>query len=262
VATFGSIQLSPFGGDYGQNGYNYYPSSIIYNRATLSENGVVSSISVWFRNDSEETIGLQFGIYSDNGGTPQTLLCSTNFTNVLVSTTAQWYTLNLQTPTLLPSGTYWISYVFNNSIFGNLFTGVALYSSDLRFYDTNPTTRYSALPNPAEVDNIYTNGFGIYATYTLAPVAPTADFSATPLYGRVPLTVQFTDLSTESPTSWLWDFGDGSSSTEQNPTHVYRSGGAKTVVLTATNAVGSDSETKAGYINVVSPANSRFWYKP
>lgn len=64
--------------------------------------------------------------------------------------------------------------------------------------------------------------------------------------------VQFTDQST-SPTaivSWVWDFGDGNSSTLQNPSHVYASAGTYTVILTANNGAGSQDEVKTGYILV------------
>ena len=74
-----------------------------------------------------------------------------------------------------------------------------------------------------------------------------ADFSGTPLSGLEPLTVQFTDLSTETPTSWLWDFGDTTSSILQNPENIY-SEGTYTVSLTATNDDGSDEEIKTDYI--------------
>lgn len=63
-------------------------------------------------------------------------------------------------------------------------------------------------------------------------------------------TVQFTDTSTNSPTSWLWNFGDSTTSTAQNPTKTYSTPGTYTVTLTATNAGGSDGETKTGYIVV------------
>lgn len=63
-------------------------------------------------------------------------------------------------------------------------------------------------------------------------------------------TVQFTDTSTGSPTSWLWNFGDATTSTSQNPTKTYSTPGTYTVTLTATNAGGSDGETKTGYIVV------------
>ncbi len=52
--------------------------------------------------------------------------------------------------------------------------------------------------------------------------------------------VQFTDASTNMPASWMWDFGDGNSSTEQNPTHTYMASGNYTVCLTATNSGGSN----------------------
>jgi PKD repeat protein len=80
---------------------------------------------------------------------------------------------------------------------------------------------------------------------------PVADFSGSPTAGNAPLTVDFTDLSAGSPTSWSWDFGDGvGTSTAQNPSYTYTSDGVYTVELTATNAHGSDTETKAGYITV------------
>jgi len=63
-------------------------------------------------------------------------------------------------------------------------------------------------------------------------------------------TVSFTDQSTNQPVSWLWDFGDGNSSTSQNPVHTYTANGAYTVQLTATNATGSGEETKTSYIEV------------
>ncbi len=63
-------------------------------------------------------------------------------------------------------------------------------------------------------------------------------------------TVQFTDISTNTPTSWLWNFGDATTSTLQNPTKTYSTPGTYTVTLTATNAGGSDGETKTGLIVV------------
>ncbi len=63
-------------------------------------------------------------------------------------------------------------------------------------------------------------------------------------------TVNFTDNTTNSPTSWSWNFGDLSTSTQQNPSHVYSTAGTYTVTLTATNASGTDTETKTDYITV------------
>ncbi|HEY7543447.1 MAG TPA: PKD domain-containing protein, partial [Blastocatellia bacterium] len=81
------------------------------------------------------------------------------------------------------------------------------------------------------------------------PQPPVADFSASPVSGNVPLTVQFTDMSTNA-TGWQWDFGDGSGATQKNPSHTYQSAGSYTVRLTASNATGQSIKTKTGYITV------------
>ena len=94
-----------------------------------------------------------------------------------------------------------------------------------------------------------------YITVTTPPPppAPTANFAGTPTSGDYPLAVAFTDQSTDSPTSWSWTFGDGGTSTAQNPNHTYTAAGSYTVALTATNATGSDVNTKTNYITVTEP---------
>jgi PKD repeat protein len=86
--------------------------------------------------------------------------------------------------------------------------------------------------------------------------APVADFEGAPLSGVAPLEVSFTDLSTNTPESWNWDFGDGGTSTLQNPTHTYNAAGTYTVALTATNGNGSDTKTKTDYITVTSQSQT------
>lgn len=88
-----------------------------------------------------------------------------------------------------------------------------------------------------------------YITVTI-PTAPVADFVADDTDVTIPTTVNFTDLSTNKPTSWLWDFGDGETSVEQNPAHTYDTFSTYGVTLTAMNEGGSDSEIKTGYITV------------
>jgi PKD repeat protein len=83
-------------------------------------------------------------------------------------------------------------------------------------------------------------------------VSPVANFTGTPSSGTAPLTVAFTDSSTNTPTSWSWSFGDGSTSTSQNPSHTYTSAGTYTVALTATNSAGSSTFTRTNYITVSS----------
>jgi len=80
--------------------------------------------------------------------------------------------------------------------------------------------------------------------YPGGDLPPVADFSGNPTSGSKPLTVSFTDLSTNNPTSWSWTFGDGGTSPVQHPSHTYNDAASYTVSLTASNAAGSDTETK------------------
>jgi len=67
--------------------------------------------------------------------------------------------------------------------------------------------------------------------------------------------IQFTDQSTNNPTHWLWDFGDGTISTQQNPLHYYQSNGTYTVKLKAWNIFGADSLVRTNYITVNMPSS-------
>jgi PKD repeat protein len=93
-------------------------------------------------------------------------------------------------------------------------------------------------------------------TVTCPGGAPIAAFTGSPTSGSFPLTVNFTDQSSNGPTSWSWNFGDTGTSTAQNPSHVYNTAGSFTVTLTVTNAGGSDQEVKTGYITVTDPSQT------
>lgn len=66
-----------------------------------------------------------------------------------------------------------------------------------------------------------------------------------------PMTVQFNDKSHGNPTSWIWDFGDGTTSTEQNPTHTYNKAGTYEVKLTVSNSGGSDETISYITVNTI-----------
>ncbi|AKB43802.1 PKD domain-containing protein [Methanosarcina vacuolata] len=93
-------------------------------------------------------------------------------------------------------------------------------------------------------------------------VLPVANFSAKPTEGKAPLTVAFTDTSTGDPTKWKWDFGDGTTSIQQNPKHKYSKAGNYTVALTVSNAAGSNTVTKDGYIQVIEKPVANFSASP
>lgn len=85
-----------------------------------------------------------------------------------------------------------------------------------------------------------------------------AAFSATPVSGTAPLTVQFTDESqpgSEAIASYSWNFGDGGTSTDASPAHIYGAAGTYSVTLTVSAPGGSDSETKTGLITVSADPN-------
>ncbi len=102
-------------------------------------------------------------------------------------------------------------------------------------------------PSKGYIDDVRMSG-------TAAP--PVAEFSGTPLSGQAPLDVDFTDLSTGTVTSWAWGFGDGGSSTQQNPSHTYTSAGSYNVLFTATGPGGNNAELKSAYVTVTEAAPS------
>ncbi len=80
--------------------------------------------------------------------------------------------------------------------------------------------------------------------------APEASFSANPVSGASSLAVTFIDQSTNKPQSWTWDFGDGTTSNEHNPSHSYNLVGTYSVILTTANSKGSNSLSRTALIKV------------
>jgi Zn-dependent metalloprotease len=95
-------------------------------------------------------------------------------------------------------------------------------------------------------------GFALSWTCTSSVSPPIAQYTADVTSSCTGI-IQFTDQSTNTPTSWLWNFGDSQTSTAQNPSHTYTASGTYTVTLTATNTYGSDQEIKTNYITISLP---------
>jgi PKD domain len=96
-------------------------------------------------------------------------------------------------------------------------------------------------------DDLEKSSYFIYQPFLTQPhpnTPPFADFIANPTSGKNGLNVIFTDQSSGIVTSRLWDFGDGGTSTEENPSHTYASAGTFTVSLTVVSLGGSDTEIK------------------
>ncbi|AKB20051.1 MULTISPECIES: disaggregatase related repeat-containing protein [unclassified Methanosarcina] len=134
---------------------------------------------------------------------------------------------------------------------GNSYT-----NSEVKIQNNNLINVYSSSPGSEitikNIQDASVSGNQIFdAQVSKVPVAA---FSASPISGNAPLDVTFTDSSTGSPTAWNWNFGDGTSSTEKSPTHTYSTAGNYTVILTASNAAGSNTVT--GIVHVKPPEDS------
>lgn len=86
----------------------------------------------------------------------------------------------------------------------------------------------------------------------------TADFSSSISQGCAPQLVKFNDLSSPAPASWLWDFGNGATSTLQNPSTVYTQPGVYAVTLTVNGPGGSASVTRNAFITIFTSPSADF----
>ncbi len=126
----------------------------------------------------------------------------------------------------------------------------------------NPLIQYN-VPGVYSVTLTATNPYGNgtitktnYITVNTCPPAPVANFTGAPTTICAGATVNFTDLSTNTPTGWNWTFGGGTPATSiaQNPSVVFNTPGVFTITLTATNSGGSNTFTRSNYITVNSCA--------
>ena len=151
---------------------------------------------------------------------------------------------------------FWKKDVVKNDRTYWLLSHVGIYIGNGQFIDTTFDTKKVAIQS---ISGVYQEGMPYYARWSPDGSnsntgndetpnnndlkAPVAAFSASPTSGKAPLTISLTDKSTDA-TSWSWDFGDGSTSAEKNPTHIYSAAGNYNVVLTVNNEKGSSSKTQ------------------
>ncbi len=129
----------------------------------------------------------------------------------------------------------------------------------------NPTVTFAS-PGTYSVKLVIQNATGIAQferiDYITVFAAPVPAFRANNTLICVPGVVTFTDFSTTpvgTITSWSWDFGDGGTSTLQNPTHTYTNQGFYTIVLTVTSSTGCTKSAVAGsYIRVIGGVTTDF----
>ncbi len=167
----------------------------------------------------------------------------------------------------LPSGTKYCAVYESNATngiyvggFGTLYYTNDNVSGWVSFMDGLPNVRVYELEINTVSNSVFacTFGRGLWESPLYTEVVsnkPSGEFKADVLTGCEGMTVQFTDTSSNTPTSWSWTFANGtpSTSTQQNPQVQFNSAGSFDVSLTATNTDGSGVTSKSGYVVVDSP---------
>lgn len=197
------------------------------NESSQSSPVVYSNRVVWHYNNSTENGSVDsVNVYASNFSTFRNVQIISNETN-------QWLPdvpilsreFNQLMPFISSDRTIWNNWFngFINKDFNNVFNSDDWFNDSLN-------------------DNFHMN--------TLDSNLQNVDFSASLTSGNAPLQVAFTDKSTGSPTSWNWNFGDGTNSTEKNPVHTYTHSGKYTVTLTEKNNTYCGTKTVFEYIKV------------
>ncbi|MCB0549118.1 MAG: T9SS type A sorting domain-containing protein [Phaeodactylibacter sp.] len=155
-------------------------------------------------------------------------------------------TLALQAST---NGTSWTTIWSRSGGQGSDWAGVSVGLSNYGG-ESGLRLRFSGITGNSWQGDICIDDITITASNSSPPVA---NFSAAPTTITEGQSLTFSDLSANNPTAWSWSFPGGSPavSSTRNPTVTYNTAGTYNVSLTATNASGSDTETKTGYITVV-----------
>jgi PKD repeat protein len=131
--------------------------------------------------------------------------------------------------------------------------------------ERNPVHTYAAPGNytvELTADNVFRMDTEMKVGYVSVTGPVTASFTGTPRAVPAGGPVRFTDTSTGNPFTRAWDFGDGTSSSEQNAAHIYDRAGIYNVSLTAANPFDTDTRTETGYITVYDLVDASFSANP
>ena len=258
------------GASDGQLGLNVdFPGSSPYGvscggTTVTSANGVITSETVWGTAANESTGGGISAVFSKPSyqntvpllttysfrGTPDIAANANPYTGYITRVGASYYIIGGTSAVspLLSALTALVNQkrlAAGKPVLG--FMNKVLYSAPLAVF--RDITQGGNFGYDAASGWDFTTGLGSpssdLTTFLVNYVAPpVSSFTASTLSGAVPLSVTLTDTSTGAPTGWYWDFGNGTNSSQQNPTVTYNTPGTYTVTLTVTNANGSSSSTK------------------
>ncbi len=222
-----SVNLTSHNGSYGldhfvaiwiENGTNTF----VKTKLKLADaHGTTSHLLVWKASSASNVVDAVTGASLTDYSTPQTI--TWNATNV--------------SGTVVPDGTYNVRVEFTWQ------HGTTATSNTTVSFTKGTSAVHLTPANQTE----YTN---MVLDWVPAVTAPVASFSASNTSICENNSINFLDQSTNSPTSWAWDFGDGQTANTQNASHTYTTAGTYTVALTATNAGGSNTSTLTNYITV------------
>ncbi|MCW3124564.1 MAG: C-terminal target protein [Bacteroidetes bacterium] len=188
------------------------------------------------------------GTIYDNGGAHAQYSNNVNSTVTISPLGAS--TVRLTFTQFRAEANYDYLYVYDGTtVAGTLLGTYTGYTLPASVTSTLPSITVKFVSDPGVVDT----GFAINWTCTAASTTPVANFKSdvTTTCSGV---VQFTDMTTGGATSWLWNFGDGVTSTLRNPLHTYYTNGTYTVTLQATNSFGNNLKTITNMITVNKPA--------
>jgi PKD repeat protein len=238
-----------------------YPYSIHSSPIALSEGDAVNGFIYYIPETNEWIV-----ILTDNGQTTQKssyLFCNFNPNNVNLVTTYEAYFNETRTgasPNFpIPSNQaktgdihFYNTVAWDTNLQEIPITWISKYNIETIFH---PGLSGIFVDNTTQAPSHVT----IYTNYTppniLAPVA--GFYSPSQTSGTAPIAVSNYDASTNNPTSYSWNFGDGQTSTQKNPVHMYALPGVYTVSLTATNGAGSDTKIRSNYVSANSPPPSQ-----
>jgi hypothetical protein len=185
----------------------------------------INSLQFYIANNTSD--GFIATVYDDDGanGAPGTVLYTTTVASGSVLN-ANWNTVTLPSPITLTSGGFYVAWFQGGTTINLGLSTTAPFSNQ----------NYEILDNGWGVFRYNTTqDAGIRSNISISNPL-TVDFTNTPQAGT---TVQFNDISVGNLASWLWDFGDGNTSTQQNPTHTYSTPGNYLVCLTVFDLCGN-----------------------
>ena len=155
--------------------------------------------------------------------------------------------------------------VYRGTTVGGLVLIDSIPSNITTYTDLNPPVGVNIYmiavvsPGPCNASKVNTNYNSSRSNLSIAQTPLTADFSSgSPTSGQAPLNVQFNDNSIGGPAIWFWDFGDGNTSTVQNPSHTYTTTGSYDVKLVVSNSSEIDSLIKPSFITVTSGIDENY----